>query len=142
MGDGPDNAEEAIPLVEAEETIPLVEERLVVGKRRVPTARVRVRLRTEDETVDARARLLNQDVEIRHVPIGREVQEIPPVRQEDGCTIVPVLEEILVVEKRLVLIEEIHIRQVVSETEVSQPVVLRRQRAEVERTSLDATEKE
>ena len=48
-------------------------------------------------------------------------------------TIVPVVEEVLVVEKRLVLKEELHIRRT-SQTElVEVPVTLRKQRAVVER---------
>ena len=55
----------------------------------------------------------------------------------DGVTIIPVLEEILVVEKRLVLKEEVHIRRSTAGEEVEVPVTLRRQRAVVERVSLD-----
>jgi len=116
-------------------TIELAEETLSVSKRRVETGRVRVRIRTESEEVQARASLFEQDVDIRRVPIGRDVTEIPAVRQEGDFTIYPVLEEVLVVEKRLVLTEEVHIRRVARQTEVSQPVTLRRQRADVERTA-------
>src|SRR5215204_5405293 len=45
----------------------------------------------------------------------------------------PVLEEILVVEKRLILREELHIKQEVSHETVEVPVSLRKQRAVVER---------
>jgi stress response protein YsnF len=48
-------------------------------------------------------------------------------------TIIPVLEEVLVVEKRLVLKEEVHIRSTTSGEDVEVPVTLRRQRAVVER---------
>jgi len=116
-------------------TIEQAEETLSVSKRRVETGRVRVRVRTESEEVQARASLFEQDVDIRRVPIGRDVTEIPAVRQEGDVTIYPVLEEVLVVEKRLVLTEEVHIRRVARQTEVSQPVTLRRQRADVERTA-------
>jgi stress response protein YsnF len=65
------------------------------------------------------------------------VTDIPAVRQEGDVTIYPVLEEVLVVEKRLVLKEEVHVRRVVTQTEVSQPVMLRRQYADIERTTED-----
>jgi stress response protein YsnF len=54
-------------------------------------------------------------------------------RIEGDTTIIPVVEEILVVEKRLVLVEEIRIRQVATTDEVSIPVTLRKQTATVER---------
>jgi uncharacterized protein (TIGR02271 family) len=116
-------------------TIELAEETLSVSKRRVETGRVRVRIRTESEETQANASLFDQDVDISRVPIGRDVTEVPAVRQEGDVTIYPVLEEVLVVEKRLVLKEEVHVRRVVSQTEVSQPVTLRRQWADVERTA-------
>ena len=47
--------------------------------------------------------------------------------------VIPVLEEVLVVEKRLVLKEEVHVRHTASGEEVEFPVTLRRQRAEIER---------
>lgn len=58
---------------------------------------------------------------------------MPVTRREGDVTIVPVLEEVLVVEKRLVLREEIHVRETLSREEVELPVSLRRQRATVER---------
>jgi stress response protein YsnF len=118
-------------------TIELAEEVISVGKRRVETGRVRVRIRTESRETQASGILFDQDVDIRRVPIGRDVTEVPAVRQEGDVTIYPVLEEVLVVEKRLVLKEEVHVRCVITQTEVSQPVTLRRQWADVERTAED-----
>lgn len=115
-------------------TIALAEEHLTVGKRTVETGRVRVRVLTDTETVTARASLFDQAVEIKHVPVGREVTQVPETRQEGDTTIIPVLEEVMVVEKRLVLIEEIHIRKVVTQSDVEQPIVVRRQKADVVRT--------
>ena len=66
----------------------------------------------------------------------RLVDVVPTVRTENGVVIVPVLEEIVVVETKLVLKEEVHIRTNVSEDTVEFHVPLRKQRAVVER--LDA----
>jgi uncharacterized protein (TIGR02271 family) len=65
------------------------------------------------------------------------VDHAPEVRTENGVTIVPILEEVLVVEKRLVLKEELHIRKQVATENVEVPVELRKQRAVVERTPID-----
>jgi stress response protein YsnF len=54
-------------------------------------------------------------------------------------TIVPVLEEVLVVEKRLVLKEELHIRRRVDTESVEVPVTLRKQRAIIEREAQDGS---
>jgi stress response protein YsnF len=65
--------------------------------------------------------------------VDRVVSEAPGVRTEGGVTIVPVLEEVLFVEKRLVLKEELHIRRTATTETVELPVTLRKQRAVIER---------
>ncbi len=121
-------------------TIALAEEMLSVRKQRIETARVKVRVRTKSDTVNHQVSLFDQNVEVERVPIGREVTETPQIREEGDVTIIPILEEILVVEKRLFLKEEVHVRRVVTRTDQSQPVTLRSQWAEIERTPV--TDKE
>ena len=56
-----------------------------------------------------------------------------PVREENGTTIVSVVEEVLVVEKRWMLREEIHIRQQRIETHQPQHIyTLRSEEVQVE----------
>ena len=88
-------------------------------------------------TEPVQASLQEETVEVTRVPIDREISEAPQVRTENGVTIVPVVEEVLVVEKRLVLKEELHIRRHTRTETVEIPVEIRRQRAEVERVSGD-----
>ena len=117
----------------SEGAIPLVEEGLTVTKTRVNTGRVDVRTLTDTFEQKVEAALQRDATSVTRVPVGREVDVAPQIRTEGDLTIVPVLEEILVVEKRLFLKEEIHIRRT-SETEhVESHVTLRRQRAVVER---------
>lgn len=125
---------------EPEDVIPLVEEQLILGKRVVPLARVRVETVTETVEDMARLSLDASEVEVRRVPVGREVATPPAVRTEGEVTIVPVVEEELVVTKRLVLKEELHIirRQVTRLAE--EPVILRRQRARILRVPARASE--
>lgn len=121
----------------SEAVIPLVEETLLVGKRRVETGRVRVSVSTEIQEQVVRETLRSEKAEIERVPIGRELAEgepAPALRQEpDGTVVVPVLEEVLVVERRLVLKEEIRMRVLAADEAVEQPMAVRRQRASVER---------
>ena len=117
------------------ETLAVVEEALRVDKREVTAGRVRVRTQTDTVEEMARATLDEETVEVTRVPIGRDVEAAPAVRTEDGVVIIPVMEEVLVVEKRLVLKEELHIRRQVTQENVEVPVTLRKQRAVVERLS-------
>jgi stress response protein YsnF len=90
-----------------EVVLPLVEEALRVGKRRVETGRVRVSVSTDIEEQVVRETLRSERAEFERVPIDRELavgEPAPAMRQEpDGTVVVPVLEEVLVVERRLVL---------------------------------------
>jgi stress response protein YsnF len=74
---------------------------------------------------------------VERVNIDHELTEGEPApiarREEDGTFILPVLEEVLVIERRLVLREEIRLRLVAVEETIEETVTLRRQRAEVER---------
>lgn len=125
----------------AEAVIPIVEETLRVDKRLVETGRVRVSLTTEVEEEILRETLRTRHAEVERKPVGRTVTEVPRVRQEGDLLIIPVVEEVLVVEKRLVLREEIHLRVVSAEIEVEQPATRRVQHAAVERVppARDAT---
>ena len=98
----------------SEEAVPLHEEALSVGKRAVETGRVRITtvVHERDETVEQN--LSGETVEVVRVPVGRPVDAAPEPRYEGDVLIVPILEEELVVTKRLVLKEELHIRKQVT----------------------------
>ena len=116
--------------------IPVVEEEVVAGARPVKTGAVRV-----DKHVDQRIRriqmpLLHEEVEVRRVPVNRVVSDAPSVRKKGEVIIVPVVEEELVITKRLVLKEEIHLITRRTRDRFVKDVTLDRERAEVHR--LDA----
>jgi uncharacterized protein (TIGR02271 family) len=113
--------------------IQLVEESLSVDKERMVTGRVRVATATTTVEDFAQASLAGVRVEVTREHIHREIDEVPQMRVEGDTTIIPVVEEIVVVEKRLVLVEEVRIRQITTSEDVTVPVTLRRQTATVER---------
>ncbi len=116
--------------------IPLVEERVSATKRKVETGRVRVRTHVDQRIEVIRQELARDEVEIERVPMNRHISEMPKVREEKGVTIVPVVEEVLVIEKKLMLVEEIHLSRKRSYEKYEKPITLRAQRAEVEREEL------
>ncbi len=121
----------------SEEVIPLAEETATVNKRQVVTGRVRVQTVTDTVEELAHADVQRETVEVTRVPIDRMVETAPGIRTEGDVTIIPVVEEVLVVEKRLVLKEELHIRRRIEHETVEVPVTLRKQRAVVERVDPD-----
>jgi uncharacterized protein (TIGR02271 family) len=115
------------------EKLPVAEEQAHLQKRRVVTGRVRVH--TEVDVLDqaVRGELTAEDVSVRRVPINRYVEETAPgIRTEGELTIIPVLEEVLVVQTKLVLKEEIHIQRTRTTKNVTESVPVRKQRAVIE----------
>lgn len=113
--------------------IPLVEERLEVSKRQVESGRVRVHVKVDERKETVAEELVRDDVEIERVYRNVPLAEMPHVRLEGTTTIIPVVEEVLVVEKKLMLIEEIHVRRRSDVERREIPVTIRSERAEFER---------
>jgi uncharacterized protein (TIGR02271 family) len=124
------------PNADRETVIPLLEEELFVNKRVVETARVRVSRVTHAHEQMVDELLQHEKVEVERVPVNRPVETMPSVRQEGDITIIPVVEEILKVERCLVLKEEVHIRRFKTTERHQEQVTLRRQEATVSRTPL------
>lgn len=117
--------------------IPLLEEAVVVGKQRRATGKVTVSTEVTTENLIARETLDRRTADVKRVPHGIEVDHEPQVREENGVLIVPVVEERLVIEKRLFLVEELHIIREHTSLPVEIPVTRRVMRAVVDRD--DAT---
>lgn len=121
------------------ETIALHAEEVSVALRIAEIARVRIETVTSDVEHPVHQALATEAAEIVHVPRGHFVDEAPSPRFEGDLVIVPVLEERVVVEKRLFLKEELHIRRVRSVADHTETVFLRRQDVNVSRTPSDPT---
>lgn len=118
--------------------VPVVAEEVEVGRRRVETGRVRVRktVRQTEKVVDEP--VVREEVEVERVAINRAIDAPVGPRQEGDTLIVPLLEEVLVVEKRLMLREEVRITRRRVEQRSSQTVILRSEEATVERVDAES----
>ena len=122
------------------EVIPVVEETLRVEKREYESGRVLVHKTVTERDEVAEVLLRQQDLIVERVPIGHAVSEAPQTRQDGDTLIVPILEEVLVVEKRLFLKEELHIRKHSSERTEQHTVRLRTEHVEIEQTGRKPSE--
>ena len=120
-------------------TLRLLAEELSVAKEKVETGRVRVSTRTHEREALIDENLTRERIEIETVPVGLRIDAVPDVRQEGDTTIVPVVEEVLVVERRLMLKEEIRIKRVRTIERHQEKVVLRHQEAVVTRQKNDSS---
>ena len=117
-------------------TLSLAAEHVVISKRmRRTLVRASRTTSTRDQLVEVD--LKHDDVDVERVPVGRVVDAVPPVRQEGDVTIMPVVEEELVVVRRLILKEEVHLRRVQATVPHVETVTLRQQHVSVTETALD-----
>jgi uncharacterized protein (TIGR02271 family) len=105
-----------------------------VNKETLEAGRVRVATRTHERVAVIDEDLARERVEIETVPVGRQIDAVPEIRQQGDMTIVPVVEEVLFVERRLMLKEEIHIRRVRTTEHHQEKVMLRHQEPVVSRS--------
>jgi len=109
---------------EVERRIPLVEERARIEKRVVERS-VRIRTAPKETQQIVSEALRHEHVDIRRVPVNREVDAIPELREEGELLVIPIVEERAVLIKRLILVEELHVQRKVVQEIVEIPVSLR-----------------
>jgi uncharacterized protein (TIGR02271 family) len=117
-------------------TLPVLEEQVEVGTRSVDTGRgVRIHKSITEHPVAIDETLQHDEVEVRRVAIDQLVEPgaAPQPRYEGDTLIVPVLEEVLVTERRLRLKEELHITRTRRETRHHDTVVLKSEQVSIER---------
>jgi stress response protein YsnF len=116
-----------------EMVVPIVEEQVRVGVRERPTGRVRISTTVHSRVEHVERDLVHKDVHVERVVIDRPIDTVPDVRTEGDVMIYPVVDEVLVVTKQLILREEIRITEVRRTEHFSEDVTLRRTEAKVER---------
>ena len=116
------------------EVIPVIHETVTIEKREFESGKVVVHKTVSERDEVVEVLLRQQDLVVERVPVGRVVQEAPQTRQDGDTLIVPILEEVLVVEKRLMLKEELHIRKQSSERTEQKTIRLRSEQVEIEQT--------
>lgn len=118
---------------ETELTLPLHAEEVVVSRREIAGDTVRVSTVTREKPKLIEAQLLRERVEIERVPIDQPIDSAPEVRQDGDTTIISVVEEVIVVQRRLMLKEEIRIRRVRTTEDHRETVQVREQDALITR---------
>jgi uncharacterized protein (TIGR02271 family) len=116
----------------------LLAEELAVGKEAVETGRVRVSKQTHTREVAVNEILLRESAEIETIPIGRQIFEMPAVRHEGETIIVPIVEEVIHTERRLMLKEEVRITRRRITEQFHDRVTLRYQEAVVTRVQSES----
>ena len=117
--------------------IPVIEETIQVTTRLVETGRVTLTKTVHEQEQTVTIPLQQEHYTVERMALNAYVDELPTTRQEGDTTIYPVVKEVLVVQKRLLLVEEIRVTRQPIQTEETQTVTLRREDITVERTPLN-----
>ncbi len=123
------------PEVSQRVIFPVIEEQLRVSKQVVEAGIVRISKTVHEEEVDVKVPVTNEEIDVERVAVNQYVESPPSVRYEGDTMIIPVLRE--VVEKRLVLVEELHVTRRRVQSHDSQLITLRREEVKVERIASD-----
>jgi uncharacterized protein (TIGR02271 family) len=131
----PLHASDVVEVAAGEEMIiPVLREEVVIQTRQVQSGGVRVHKLVNERTETVEQPTMRDQVEVERVSIGRVVnaEAMPHARQEGDTLIIPILEEMLVVEKRIVLKEEVRITKRRTEEVEQVQVVLREEQVQIE----------
>jgi uncharacterized protein (TIGR02271 family) len=119
----------------ADATIPIIEEEAFFDKRVVEKGKVSVNKQVVEHVEVVDEPLFYENVRVERVSVNQFVETAPEVRIEGDVTIIPVLEERLVVQKQLVVVEEIRIQKELVETHRPHKVNLRKEQVDVRRVA-------
>lgn len=120
--------------------VPLIAEEIVIGKRTVETGGVRVHKTVREDVQRIDEPIVREHLDVERVEINQFVETAPAVRYEGDVMIVPVLEEVVVTQKRLLLREEIRLTKRREEISNVQEVTLRREEISLEKIGTDNIE--
>ncbi len=122
------------PISENTILIPVIEEQVRISKRVVETGRVLIAKQVTEHQEHINIPVSHDEVSVERILINRYVDTPPEAMRYEGDTmIISVLEEVVVVEKRLMLVEEIHVTKRQIQTEEMQQITLRKEDVTVTR---------
>ena len=130
-----ENAEKNAQFNNDRMVIPIIEEEVTIEKHIVTTGKVNItkRVREHEEIVDVPT--YKGEVNVNRVPVNMFVEKHPPIRQEGDTMIIPIVQEQIVMVKKLLLVEELHVQNRVVESHHPQTVMLLKEEVEVVRTA-------
>jgi uncharacterized protein (TIGR02271 family) len=122
--------------------IPVIQEHVTIGKEVIDTAKVYIKKRVTEEEQTLNIPLIHEGYTVEHVSINKIVETPPSVRQEGDIVIIPVVREVVVVEKKFELVEEIHMIKTKTSIPHIQDITLIKEHVEVERVPIQTDTKD
>jgi stress response protein YsnF len=114
--------------------IPIVEETIQIKRELIEKGSTRFTKKVDGETVEIPLTSRTQQYSIERIPVNRYVEVAPPgIRHEGKTMIISIIEEEAVIQKRLKIVEELHITLTEVETRTKTEVNLRKERIIIEK---------
>lgn len=113
--------------------IPVIAEEVQVSREQRTTGKVRIHkeVREEEQWIDEPG--FRDQVDVERIPVHKVIDTPAEVRYEGDTMIIPVMEEVVIVEKRLFLKEEIRVTKHREEIREPKSVKLKKEEVKVER---------
>ena len=118
-------------------TIPVVQEQARIDTVETESAKIHIHKTVTEVEKTVNVPLMKEGYHIERVPVNSFVEAAPPVREEGDTVIIPVVREVLVVEKRLELVEEVHITKQRTTVERQENFTLRKEEVNIERIPIE-----
>lgn len=113
-------------------TVPIIEEELHVGRTEVTTGRVRVRTTVHEDERVIDEPIRHKRLEVTRVPVERTADQPEPDRQDGDTLVISLCREIVTIQRKYEVYEEVRVRTIYEEERHREVVRLRRTEANVE----------
>ncbi len=115
-------------------SIPVVEESIELDKELIEKGATRFIKKVDEETVEIPLTSRTFQYSVERIPVNQYVEQPPPgIRYEGKTMIISIIEEEAVIQKRLKLVEELHVTSSEVETTTNAEVNLKKERIIIER---------
>ena len=120
--------------------IPIIQEEVQITKEVVESGSVRISKSVHEVEEMYNIPISYEEHDVQRVTLNQLIETAPPaIRYEGDTMIIPILREEVVVQKRLVLVEEVHVTKRQVEKTIQQPVTLLKEELNVERSNRNDT---
>lgn len=116
--------------------VPVIEEKLHVEKRIVESGKVHISKTVNEHQEQINIPLNHEQINIERIAINKYIEIMPDAVKYEGETmIIPVIRE--VIEKRILLVEEIRVTKQVIQTQQNQEITLRTEQVHINKITND-----
>lgn len=128
--------EEASGWTEQTHRFNVIQEQVQVDKEVVETGVVQIRKQVSEDRQVVELPSSREEITVERVTRNQYVETPPSIRYEGDTMVIPVLQEVIVTQKKILLVEEVYVTKHRVHTHQSEEVTLRKETIVIERTPI------